>query len=51
MQNRVCLLTDLKNHEISLVVDWAHKEEESFIEEIRSEREWERKYESEQKNI
>ena len=48
MQNRLSLISDLKKHEDSLVADWACKEERVFGEEIRSEREWELKRESDQ---
>lgn len=47
MQSRVCLISELKNHENSFVANWAYKEEGLFMEEIRSEREWELKRESE----
>ncbi len=47
MQSRLCLFSDLIKHENSLISDWARKEERRFKEEIRSEREWELKHESE----
>ncbi|MEX2460455.1 MAG: hypothetical protein WD469_04025 [Paenibacillaceae bacterium] len=39
MQNRLKLITDLKEHGNSYVANWAFKEETAFEEEIRSERE------------
>lgn len=47
MESRTCLISGLKNHEYSSIADWACKEEELFWEEIRSERAWELKMESE----
>lgn len=48
MQKRLKLFSDLKEHENSLVSDWACKEKKVFAEAIRSEREWELKWESDQ---
>lgn len=41
MQKRLCLITDLKSHENSLVAEWAAREEVEFKNEILSERKWE----------
>ena len=41
MQKRLCLISDLKNHENSLVSEWAERAEERFKEEILEERKWE----------
>lgn len=43
MQDHVCLITDLKNHQNTLVSEWARIEEVQFKEEISSELEWESK--------
>lgn len=46
MQRRMCLISELKKHENSLVADWARMEEKIFEEEIRIERDWELKREN-----
>lgn len=47
MQSRLCLILDLKEHENSLIADWAFKIEKVFEEEIRDAQELELKMESE----
>jgi len=47
MQSRICLISDLKGHDNSLIRDWAFNTEKVFNDEIRSTREWEEKRESE----
>ncbi|MFU2016167.1 hypothetical protein ACM6Q7_14100 [Peribacillus butanolivorans] len=46
MQQRLCLISDLKTHEDTGIVDWASKEESLFEQEVRAEREWESKWEN-----
>ena len=41
MQNRLKLISDLKEHDNSMVTDWAYREEKVFEQEIRSERQME----------
>jgi len=41
MQNRLCLISELKNHKNSYIKDWADNEELVFEEEIRLQRECE----------
>jgi hypothetical protein len=47
MKTRLKLISDLKRHENPFVVDWAHKNEVIFEEEIRQVDEWESKRERE----
>ena len=46
MEQRLCLISDLINHEDKTIVDWALKEERVFEQEILSMREWESKMEN-----
>ncbi len=48
MERYLCLISVLKTHEDASIADWACREEKVFKEEIRREREWELKRESEE---
>ena len=43
MEKRLVLISDLTKHDDPVVAEWARGEERNFGEDIRSEREWEKK--------